>query len=183
MQLQPGTYYTACKFRQVGSPIGLAAFTVTGTAATAAPDQQAQIDQAVTNYVSYIKSQTEELLPATKTFVAAYKAGDDQAARAQYPVVRSYYERIEPTAEAFGDLDPKIDYREVNALAEGLEWTGFHRIEKDLWPPAAGALNSDGTDAHAGWSPSTPAQRTQIGDQLVTDVQKLYDSCTRRTSR
>ena len=57
------------------------------------------------------------------------------------------YERIEPTAEAFGDLDPKIDFREVDAVADGLDWTGFHRIEKDLWPPAAGDLNSDGQDA------------------------------------
>ena len=31
-QLAPGTYYTACKFQQVGAPIGLAEFTVTGEA-------------------------------------------------------------------------------------------------------------------------------------------------------
>lgn len=175
VQLQPGTYYTACKFQQVGSPMGVAAFTVTGDAVSVSADTQAQIDQAVTNYVSYVKSQTEQLLPATKQFVAAYAAGDDAAAKAQFPVVRSYYERIEPTAEAFGDLDPKIDYREVDATAEGLDWTGFHRIEKDLWPPAAGGLNSDGADALAGWTPSTPQQRAQLGDQLVSDVQKLYD--------
>ena len=28
-----------------------------------------------------------------------------------YPKVRMYYERSEPVAEAFGDLDPKIDAR------------------------------------------------------------------------
>ena len=28
--LTPGTYYTACKFQQVGAPVGLAEFTVTG---------------------------------------------------------------------------------------------------------------------------------------------------------
>ena len=76
------------------------------------------------------------------------------------------YERIEPTAEAFGDLDPKIDFREVDAVADGLDWTGFHRIEKDLWPPAAGDLNSDGQDALAGWTPSTPEERQAAIEQL-----------------
>jgi len=28
--LEPGTYYTACKFQMVGSPVGLAELTVTG---------------------------------------------------------------------------------------------------------------------------------------------------------
>ncbi len=32
-------------------------------------------------------------------------------AKALYPKVRMYYERSEPVAEAFGDLDPKIDAR------------------------------------------------------------------------
>ncbi len=65
-------------------------------------------------------------------------------------------------AEALGDLDPRIDYREIDAKAEGLDWTGFHRIEKDLWEPAKGALNSDGeTDAWQDWEPSTPAQRAE----------------------
>ena len=90
--------------------------------------------------------------------------------------MRTYYERIEPVAEALGDLDPRIDYREVDAKAEGLDWTGFHRIEKDLWEPAPGSLNSDGeTDAWQDWQPSTPEQRAEIGEQLVADVTELYD--------
>ncbi len=32
-------------------------------------------------------------------------------AKALYPKVRMYYECSEPVAEAFGDLDPKIDAR------------------------------------------------------------------------
>ena len=32
-------------------------------------------------------------------------------AKELYPKVRMYYERSEPVAEAFGDLDPKIDAR------------------------------------------------------------------------
>ena len=49
--------------------------------------------------------------------------------------MRVHWERIEPVAESFGDLDPKMDAREAD-LEEGQKWTGWHRIEKDLWPPA-----------------------------------------------
>ena len=39
-------------------------------------------------------------------------------------------------AESFGDLDPKMDLREAD-LEQGQKWTGWHRIEKDLWPERA----------------------------------------------
>ena len=42
------------------------------------------------------------------------------------------YEAIEPVAESFGDLDPRIDAR-VNDLAPGTPWTGFHHIEQIHW--------------------------------------------------
>jgi iron uptake system component EfeO len=174
-QLEPGTYYTACKFRQAGSVIGLAKFAVTGTAAAIDESTQALTATAVANYVSYIRSQVSELIPAVGKLTAAYEAGDDATARSLFASTRVFYERIEPTAEAFGELDPQIDYREVDAVAEGLSWTGFHRIEKDLWPPAADALNSDGTSATLDWTPSTPAERKVFGDRLVADVQQLSD--------
>ncbi|WP_230671411.1 iron uptake system protein EfeO [Rathayibacter sp. Leaf248] len=174
-QLEPGTYYTACKFQQVGAPIGLSEFTVTGEATEQSADEKAATEAAVTNYVAYVKSQAGELLPAVQAFSDAYVAGDDETARGLFASTRVFYERIEPTAEAFGDLDPKIDYREVDAVAEGLDWTGFHRIEKDLWVPAQDALNSDGTSAYLDWAPSTPEQRAEFGQGLVDDVQSLYD--------
>ncbi len=174
-RLQPGTYYTGCRFQQVGATIGQAEFTVTGT--TIALDQSTEqlARTAVTDYVSYLRSQVQQLIPAVAGLTTAYEAGDDHAARSLFAGARVFYERIEPTAEQFGDLDPKIDYREVDAVAEDLGWTGFHRIEKDLWPPAAGALNSDGTSATLNWSPSTPAERKTLGDGLVADVQQLSD--------
>jgi len=174
-QLSPGTYYTACKFQLIGAPIGLAEFTVTGEASAASADEQALIDLAVSNYVAYIKSQVGELVPQVEALTAAYAAGDDEAARDLFALARVSYERIEPTAEAFGDLDPKIDYREVDAVAEGLDWTGYHRIEKDLWPPAEGALNSDGESAFLDWAPSTPEERQAYADGLNADVQELSD--------
>jgi iron uptake system component EfeO len=72
----------------------------------------------------------------TAKFVAAYKAGNDDEARAIYPVARLHWERIETIAESFGDLDPKLDLREAD-LEPGQKWTGWHRLEKDLWPARA----------------------------------------------
>ena len=174
-QLAPGTYYTACKFQLIGAPIGLAEFTVTGESSALSADEQALNDLAVINYIACIKSQVAELVPQVAAFTAAYAAGDDATARGLFASARVSYERIEPTAEAFGDLDPRIDYREVDAVAEGLEWTGFHRIEKDLWPPVEGDLNSDGESALLDWAPSTAAERQAYADGLNENVQELYD--------
>ena len=80
-QLEPGDYYTACKFQQVGAPVGLAAFTVTGETSKVSADEQALSDQAVTEYLAYVRSQTSELLPAVEQLAAAYAAGDDETAR------------------------------------------------------------------------------------------------------
>lgn len=45
-------------------------------------------------------------------------------AKALYPKVRMYYERSEPVAEAFGDLDPKIDARLADMKEEKKEKNG-----------------------------------------------------------
>ena len=86
----------------------------------------------------------------------AVEAGDVEQAKALFPVARTYWERIEPVAEIFGDLDPKIDGRE-EVVEEGMEFTGFHRLEKDLWV--------DGLQA------DSPA----IADRLLSDIELLVD--------
>lgn len=173
---QPGEYFTVCKPGMIGEGVGRAAFTVSGEAvAIDGPDAQ-QKQQAVDLYAAFVKDQVSQLVPQVEDFVAAYESGADDAARAAFPQVRAFYERIEPVAEALGELDPRIDYREVDAVAEGLEWTGFHRIEKDLWVPAQDALNADGeTPAWQDWAPSTADERAAFGDQLIADVAELYD--------
>lgn len=173
---QPGEYFTLCKPGMVGEGVGRSSFTVTGEAVEATGDDAEQKQQAVASYAAFVKDQVEQLLPAVTAFGDAYATGDDATAKAQFPQVRAYYERIEPVAESLGDLDPKIDYREVDAVAGGLDWTGFHRIEKDLWVPAKDALNADGTTpAWQDWAPSTPEQRRAFADDLVANVQELYD--------
>jgi iron uptake system component EfeO len=173
---QPGKYVTLCKPGMVGDGVGKAPFTVTGDAVKAEGDDVERKTEAVEQYADFVQDQVEQLEPAAKTFADAYAAGDDDAAKKQFPQVRAFYERIEPIADSLGDLDPKIDYREVDAVAEGMDWTGFHRIEKDLWQPAKDALNADGaTPAWKDWQPSTATERRHFADQLVTDIATLAD--------
>jgi iron uptake system component EfeO len=79
-----------------------------------------------------VANEAQQLKAATGEFVAAMRAGDMEQAKAIYPEAREHWERIEPVAESFGDLDPRLDAR-VNDVEEGDEWTGWHRLEKALW--------------------------------------------------
>ncbi|MGC5018359.1 iron uptake system protein EfeO [Micromonospora sp. DT47] len=151
VELPGGRYETACKPGMSGRGIR-GALKVSGTAATVAPD--AALTEATTSYQRYVTSQTGALLTKTEEFVTAVKAGDVAKAKALYPVARIYWERIEPVAESFGDLDPKIDGRE-EVVEEGMEFTGFHRIEKDLW--TTGDISKDGP----------------IADRLLADVKEI----------
>jgi iron uptake system component EfeO len=126
-----GTYTTACKPGMVGDGIR-APFTVTG-AATRSVDEDTRLAEATAGYHRWVTSQIEALVPKTQEFVDAVKAGDVETAKALFPVARTYWERIEPVAESFGDIDPKIDGREDDERDPGVQFTGYHRLEKDLW--------------------------------------------------
>ena len=128
-ELPAGDYEAACKPGMVGDGIRQA-LTVTGEASALSADES--LAQAGADYQRYVQSQTAALLEQTTAFVTAVKAGDLPAAKALYPVARTYWERIEPVAESFGDLDPLIDAREGDQ-EPGQDFTGFHRIEKALW--------------------------------------------------
>ncbi len=169
-----------------GANIGEAAFTVTGEPVQLSADDQELFDAVVVDYINFVKNEVAELVPNVEAFADAYAAGDDAKARELYAKIRVNYERIEPIAESLGVLDPRIDYREIDYLAEAdqlaeddptfTEWLGFHRMEKDLWVPAADALQPDGTSAYDGWSPTPAADRAAIAATLQADVQKLYDT-------
>jgi iron uptake system component EfeO len=154
----PGTYTTACKPGMKGDGIR-AEFTVTGskgTGASTGADDAALVDAAEDRYADYVREQSAQLLTQTAAFVTAYEHGDDRRARALYPVARQHWERIETVAESFGDLDPQMDAREAD-LEPGQEWTGWHRLEKDLWPARA--------EKYAALSPQE--RRTQARDLLA----------------
>ncbi len=162
VRAQPGTYTTACKPGMSGDGIR-ARFTVTGSGKAAAGADQRLLDQAAGRYRAYVVSEVGRLLGGTKQFVAAYKAGDYDRARDLYAPARVHWERIEPVAESFGDLDPRMDLREAD-LSQGQTWTGWHLLEKDLWWPA---------DAH-GAHRLTDAERAKYADQLLADTGDLH---------
>jgi iron uptake system component EfeO len=165
VQARPGDYFTVCKPGMIGAGVGKTAFTVTDSGVDFAADEDlaAQIETANANYKSYVKDQIENLVTGTEDFATAYKAGDDETARALYAPTRVYWERVETVAESFGDLDPRMDLREAD-LEEGQEWTGWHAIEKDLWP----------ADAEAGFEAYSQEKRDALADQLVEDTNTLY---------
>lgn len=108
-------------------------FTVTGKAASVGADNQAALlQQAAVDYATYVDNQIDFLLPPVQELVAAIKAGNLKAAQAAYAKARPFYERVEPVAESFPDLDASIDLR-VGDVEAGTPWTGFHPIEKALF--------------------------------------------------
>ena len=188
VQLEPGSYFTACKPGLRGPNVGQAEFTVTGEPIQYSESDEQRFNEARDNYVAFVKNEVSELLPKVEEFAEAYAAGNDEKAKELYPTTRVHYERIEPIAEALGVLDPRIDYREVDYIAEAdqlkeddptfTEWLGFHRMEKDLWPPAADTKNADGAPAREGWEPSSPSKRREIANTLVADVEELHSTVT-----
>ena len=117
-----------------------------------------QLKQATDLYKKFVENQVDTLLKDTEKFAETIKAGNLEEAKKQYPVIRMAYERSEPIAESFGELDVNIDFRladylEENKTEEG--WRGFHRIEKIMWEQ------------------NTTKGTEQYADQLVKDIKEL----------
>ncbi|MDT4989037.1 MAG: iron uptake system component EfeO [Micromonosporaceae bacterium] len=132
-------------------------FTVTGGGAEAsvAPSVRAALHQATAGYQQYVIGEVATLAAAAKRFDDAVRAGDLSHARALFAPARFPYEEIEPVAESFGDLDPRIDARADDVQADPSTWTGFHRLEKAIW------------------ADRSLAGMAAIADQLDADIAKL----------
>ncbi len=148
-QVKPGTYEIACKPGMKGHGIRQQV-TATGDGAAAKTDPR--LDEAVAAYRTYVQQQADATLPKTEKFADAVKAGDVEAAKAAYAPSRIGWERTEPVAESFGDIDPEVDVRE-DGLGEGQKWTGWHRLEKALWKQ--GEIGAD---------------EKKLADRLITDL-------------
>ena len=122
-----------------------------------------EVEAAIAQYRKYLEENTAELVAATEPFVAAVVAGNAAKARLLYPAARIPYERIEPVAESFGTLDPRIDARENDVPAS--EFEGFHRIEKALWGGSTAGLKPVVIGSTAGMAP--------VAKQLLADVEEL----------
>lgn len=157
-----GSYFTVCKPGMLGDGIR-APFTVTESGEPVGPtgDDAALVADADRLYAAYVRDQIGALVVKTERFAGLVKARKDDEARALYAPARVHWERVETVAESFGDLDPKMDAREAD-LEPGQAFTGWHRLEKDLWPARA-----------KGYEPMTAAERAKVADQLVADTKEL----------
>jgi len=122
---------------------------------TAAVDLSAETDQ----YKTFALEQMDSFLIETEKFVNAFVDGDIETAKAMYPEARMYFERSEPIAESFGDLDPRIDGRLADIQEEGKgeeEWTGYHKLEYALWVK------------------NTTKGYEEVANQLLADTKELH---------
>lgn len=127
-EIKAGSYEIACKPGMKGHGIRQR-IEVTGAGAV---KRSPEMDKAVAEYRTYVQAQADETLPKAKKFTDAVAAGDIGTAKKLYADSRLGWERTEPVAESFGDIDPKVDVRE-DGLEGGQKWTGWHRLEKALW--------------------------------------------------
>nr|WP_124711340.1 iron uptake system protein EfeO [Gordonia insulae] len=179
----PGTYTVACKPGMVGTGIRQQ-ITVSGDT----KDKQAvpaDVNAAKQRYLDYVRGQVNGLAAQTTVFVDHIKAGQRDQAQAMFGQVRTFYERIEPVAESFPDLDPAIDMRWDDTEDGAQPFTGFHRLERYLWPPQPQEVG-DGpgqiapADAANATSADSDANITQAADELLNNVNTLKDEVNKQ---
>ncbi|MDF3297257.1 iron uptake system protein EfeO [Streptomyces tropicalis] len=148
-EVKAGSYEIACRPGMKGHGIRQK-LDVTGSGRAARRDPR--LDRAVAGYRAYAQEQADATVPLAETFAKAIRAGDLEAAKKAYAPSRLGWERTEPVAESFGDIDPKTDTR-ADGLEQGQKWTGWHRLEKSLWQ-----------DGRIG------GEEKALGDRLVADL-------------
>ncbi|SLM62690.1 MULTISPECIES: iron uptake system protein EfeO [Dickeya] len=152
--LEPGEYDMTCGL--LSNPKGKLVVTA---AAGSTPVQTNVLDLVgpIAEYKVYVTKEVDGLVAQTKRFTDAIKAGKLDEARKLYAPTRQHYERIEPIAELFSDLDGSIDAREddYEQKAADPKFTGFHRLEKALF------------------ADNSVKDMAKYADQLYTDTQEL----------
>ncbi|MFK0098635.1 iron uptake system protein EfeO [Streptomyces sp. NPDC091040] len=175
-EIKAGSYEIACKPGMKGHGIRQKIEVSGGKAAKRSPE----MDKAVAAYRTYVQAQADETLPKVKVFTDAVAAGDIEAAKKAYANSRIGWERTEPVAESFGDIDPKVDVR-ADGLEDGQKWTGWHRLEKALWQDKklgaeekalAPVLHKDLTDwqKRVGTADITPTSMANGAKELLDEV-------------
>ena len=147
----PATDTTASTPATAPASAPVASSTASSASATAGT---ADLSKETAEYKAFVEGQIDQMLVDTEQFVAFLKEGKLEEAKAIYPHARMYFERSEPIAESFGDLDPRIDNREAD-LEKDEVWTGFHTIEKILW------------------TQNTTKGTEELADKLIADIKEL----------
>jgi iron uptake system component EfeO len=130
-ELDAGVYQMTCGL--LSNPKGR----LTVTAANTATAEPSALDLVgpLAEYKVYVMGEINDLVERTKRFVQAVKADRLEEAQKLYAPSRQPYERIEPVAELFADLDKSIDARADDFEKKEADpaFVGFHRIEKALF--------------------------------------------------
>lgn len=131
--LLPGEYEMTCGL--LNNPRGKLTVTDSGFKQVGGEADMTKLAQPLADYKTYVQQEADQLVSKTAAFVAAVKAGETDKAKAMFADTRTHYERIEPIAELFNELDPAIDAREDDFKAGPKDpaFSGFHRIEHALW--------------------------------------------------
>ena len=120
--------------RSILSVLVANALALTAVSAQAAV-QPSELVAPIAEYKVYVDQNVAQLVKETKVFVAAVKAGNIDKAKSLFAPVRTHYERVEPVAQMFSDMDAAIDSRadDHEKREEDPGFGGFHRIEHALW--------------------------------------------------
>lgn len=153
--LKAGQYQMTCGL--LNNPKGTITVTAGGTTAAKAEPDASDLAGPLAEYKAYVTKEVDDLVTQTKGFTDAVKAGKLQEAQSLYAPTRQHYERIEPVAELFSDLDKSIDARadDFEKKENDPAFGGFHRIEKALF------------------AEKTTAGMEPVADRLMHDVQEL----------
>jgi iron uptake system component EfeO len=153
--LKAGQYQMTCGL--LTNPKGSLAVAAAATPGSAAAPGVRELVGPLAEYKVYAVREVGELVEQTRRFAEAVSAGRLEEARNLYAPTRQHYERIEPVAELFSDLDKNMDARadDFEKKENDPGFAGFHRIEK--------ALFADKTTA--GMQP--------IAERLVRDTEEL----------
>ncbi|WP_207100834.1 iron uptake system protein EfeO [Paracoccus shandongensis] len=130
-----------------------------------AADPSLDLVGPLSDYKIFVAENTAQLVTDAEAFAAAIKAGDLDRAKALFAPTRTSYERVEPIAELFSDLDVSIDARadDYEKAEQDPGFTGFHRIEYGLWSEGT----TKGLEGHA--------------DRLLADIRELDGRITALT--
>jgi iron uptake system component EfeO len=155
--LKAGQYQMTCGL--LSNPKGVLNVTAAAPDTTAGEPAAPDLGAALADYKAYVAKEVGDLVEQTKRFAEAVKAGKLQEARDLYAPTRRHYERIEPVAELFSDLDKRMDARadDFEKKEDDPDFAGFHRIEKALF------------------ADNRTADMQPVADQLVQDTQDLQN--------
>ena len=106
--LDAGDYAMTCGLRS--NPQGI--LKVAATDAAPAKPSPMDLVGPIAEYKVYVKKEVDVLVAETKKLTDAVKAGKLMEAQKLYAPIYQHYERIEPIAELFNDLDGSMDSRE-----------------------------------------------------------------------